>query len=92
LQPRPSPWGSAAAVWRTSATAGSAVLKQASAPWVRAPLMLPIAATVGHFTTRSPGSIWTMVGSGVLANKSKKEQLKLLFFMLDTFQLDNRPE
>jgi hypothetical protein len=27
-----------------------------------------------------------MVGSGVLAHKSKKEQLKLLFFMLDTFQ------
>jgi hypothetical protein len=74
------------AVRCTSATAGSAVLKQASAPWHRLALMLPIAANVGRITTRNPGSIWATMVSGVLAHKSKKEQLKLLFFMLDTFQ------
>jgi hypothetical protein len=46
--------------------------------------MLPIAATVGRITIRRLRSLWTMVGSGVLAHKSKKERLEPLFF--DTSQ------
>jgi hypothetical protein len=65
--------------------AGSALFKQAATPWRYRALMLPIAASVGRITIRRPGSIWTMVGSGVLADKGKKEQLKPLFLMLDTF-------
>jgi hypothetical protein len=54
--------------------------------------MLPIAASVGHITTRRLGSIWATMVSGVLAHKSKKEQLKLLFFCSTLSKLDNRPE
>ena len=64
---------------------GLAVSKQASAPWYRAALMLPIAASVGRTTTRSPGRLWATMVSGVLARKSKKERPEPLFFMLDTF-------
>jgi hypothetical protein len=35
--------------------------------------------------TGRPGSIWATMESGVLAYKTKKERLKPLFFMLDTF-------
>jgi hypothetical protein len=73
------------AVRCTSATVGSAVLKQVSAPWHRLVLLLPIAASVGRITTRRLGSIWATMVSGVLAHKSKKERLEPLFFMLDTF-------
>jgi len=61
------------------------VLKQASAPWYRATLMLPIAPSVGCTTTRHPGRIWVTMVNGVLAYKIKKERLKPVFFMLDTF-------
>jgi hypothetical protein len=80
LQPRPSP----VAVRCTSAAAGSAVLKQASAPWYRAALP-PIAPSVGRTMTRRPGSIWATMVSGVLAYKTKEERFEPLFFMLDTF-------
>jgi hypothetical protein len=42
--------------------------------------MLPIAASVGRITTRRPGSIWATMVSGILADESKKERLKPLFF------------
>jgi hypothetical protein len=74
------------------AAAGSAVLKQASAPWYRAVLMLPIAPSVGRITIGCPGSIWAMMVSGVLAYKTKQERLKPLFFMSTLSVLDNRPE
>jgi FMN-dependent NADH-azoreductase len=69
LQPRPSPRGCAVAVCCTSSAAGSAVIKQSSAPWYRA-LMRPIAPSVGRTTTRRPGSILAMMVSGILAQDS----------------------
>jgi hypothetical protein len=79
---RPSPRGSAVAVQCTSAAAlrtfthgtscpsrGSAVIKQSSAPWYRAP-MLPIVPSVGRTMTRRPGSMWATMVSGILARDS----------------------
>jgi hypothetical protein len=57
------------------------VLKQS----YRATLLLPIAPSVGRITTGRPGSIWATMVCGVLAYKTKKEWLKPLFFMPDTF-------
>jgi hypothetical protein len=76
-----------------SAAAGSAVLKQASAPWYRATLMLPIAPSVGCTTTRRPGRIWATMVSGVLAHKSKKRAAQAALFLCSTLSmLDNRPD
>src|SRR6202011_6120597 len=95
LQPRLSPWGSAEsamAVRCTSAAAGSAVFKQAAAPWYRA-LMLPIAPSVGRTTTRRPGSIWATMVSGVLAHEAKKRAAQAALFLRSTLSvLDSWPE
>ena len=65
--------------------AGSTKLTQVSARSHRATLLRPIAPSVGRTTTRRPGSIWATMVCGVRAYKTKKERLRPLFFVLDTF-------